>query len=322
MKWSKMGKIFDPTEHKLPNRCSKFAQSPQTLVLEDRVRVYFSTRELDCTGKYLSHTAFADFSRDMGQLLDVCTNQVLPLGGLGCFDEHGIFPINVLQDGNRLLAFTTGWNRKVSVSADASIGLAISHDQGLTFKRCGSGPIMSSSLKEPFLVGDAFVKCFEDTYHMWYIYGTQWKKFNEDSDPDRVYKIAYASSTDGVHWKRDSRQIISDRLNSDECQALPTVLFLDDTYHMYFCYRQAFGFREDPSRGYRLGYAWSKDAKSWVRDDNMSGIDISKDGWDSQMQCYPHIFECDSKTYLLYNGNEFGKFGFGLAVLENNHTSA
>ena len=61
MKWKKLGKLFDPTEHALPNRCVEFAQSPQTLVLEDRVRMYFSTRERDSVGKYLSHVAFVDF---------------------------------------------------------------------------------------------------------------------------------------------------------------------------------------------------------------------------------------------------------------------
>ena len=309
MKWTKLGKIFDPTEHALPNRCVEFAQSPQTLVLQDRVRVYFSTRERDSTGKYLSHVAFGDFSRDMSKLLDVSTNQVLPLGGLGCFDEHGIFPINVMRDGDRVLAYTTGWNRKVSVSADASIGLAISHDDGLTFQRYGTGPLVTASLKEPFLVADAFVRRYGDVYHMWYIYGTKWQKFAETEAPDRVYKIAHAISPDGVSWQRDGRQIISDRLNPDECQALPTVICLNGVYHMYFCYRQADGFRKDPSRGYRLDYAWSTDLKNWVRDNSLAGIDVSADGWDSQMQCYPHIFECD--------GNEFGRYGFGLAVLGN-----
>ena len=53
MKWLKLGKIFDPTEHALPNNCLEFAQSPQALVMSDRVRVYFSTRERDSIGKVL-----------------------------------------------------------------------------------------------------------------------------------------------------------------------------------------------------------------------------------------------------------------------------
>lgn len=271
MKWKKLGKIFDPREHTLPNNCVDYAQSPQTLLLEDRVRVYFSTRERDNVGKYLSHVAFADYERDMSRLISVSTQTVMALGELGCFDEHGIFPINVLRDGDRVLAYTTGWNRKVSVSADASIGLAISDDNGQNFIRHGSGPVLTASLNEPFLVADAFVTKYGHIYHMWYIFGTQWIKFNETEPPDRVYKIGHATSVDGVNWERNGLQIISDRLNADECQALPTVICLGGKYHMYFCYRQAHGFRQDRSRAYRLGYAYSTDLENWIRDDSFAG---------------------------------------------------
>jgi len=316
LKWLKLGKIFDPTAHTLAHNCHEFAQSPQTLVKSDRVRVYFSTREKDSVGKYLSHVAFVDFDTSMRNIIAVSNHTVIELGQLGCFDEHGIFPINVLRDGDRVLAYTAGWNRKVSVSVDASIGLAISHDDGFTFQKHGNGPIMAASLKEPFLIGDAFVAFYGRLYHMWYIYGTKWKKFAQSDPPDRVYKIAHATSEDGINWHRDGRQIIADRLNADECQALPTVIELGGVYHMYFCYRQAHGFRTRRDDAYRIGYAYSDDLISWKRDDSNAGIDVSEDGWDSQMQCYPHVFKSGQNTYLLYNGNEFGRFGFGLAVLE------
>jgi hypothetical protein len=169
MNWSKLGKIFDPTKYSLQNNCFEFAQSPQALILNDRVRIYFSTRERDRVGKYLSHIAFVDFDKSMQNIIDISNHTVIELGGLGCFDEHGIFPMNVLRDGDRVLAYTVGWNRKVSVSVDASIGLAISHDDGLTFQKFGKGPILTSSLNEPFLVGDAFVTKYGGLYHMWYI---------------------------------------------------------------------------------------------------------------------------------------------------------
>ena len=317
MKWSKLGKIFDPTDHILPNRCVEFSQSPQALVMQDRVRVYFSTRERDGVGKYLSHVAFVEFDMAMREIVGLSRHTVIELGGLGCFDEHGIFPMNVLRDGNRVLGYTTGWNRKVSVSADASIGLAVSHDDGLTFQRYGNGPILAASLHEPFLVGDAFVAVYSGVYHMWYIFGTKWQKLAESDPPDRIYKIAHASSDDGIHWCRDSRLIISDRRSADECQALPTVFYRGGKYHMYFCYRDVHGFRQQSNNAYRLGYAYSNDLVDWMRDDSEAGIDVSEEGWDSQMQCYPHTFELDGKIYLLYNGNEFGRRGFGLAVLED-----
>jgi hypothetical protein len=252
----------------------------------------------------------------MDNVLGTSAHTVIGLGGLGCFDEHGIFPVNVLRDGNRVLAYTTGWNRKVSVSVDTAIGLAISHDEGWTFEKVGIGPIMAASLHEPFLIADAFVRRYEGLYHMWYIYGTKWDIFEAADPPDRVYKIAHATSDDGVAWQRDARQIVSDRLDPDECQALPTVFHKDGMYHMYFCYRRASGFRNKSHCAYRFGYAYSRDLVNWHRDDAMSGIDVSDSGWDSDMQCYPHVFSVGGDIHMLYNGNEFGRCGFGLASLE------
>jgi len=157
MKWKKLGKIFDPYEHSLANECFGFAQSPQTLVFDDRVRIYFSTRKKDSNGKFLSHIAFVDFDRGLKNILRISNHTIIELGDLGTFDEHGIFPISPFKDGNRILAYTCGWSRRVSVSVETSIGLAFSSDSGETFQKHGDGPILTSSLKEPFLVGDGFV---------------------------------------------------------------------------------------------------------------------------------------------------------------------
>lgn len=316
MNWKKLGKIFDPTNHNLPNGCIEFAQSPQTLVFDDFVRIYFSTRVKDKTGKYLSHVAFVDMDKSFKKIINISSKTVIPLGKLGCFDEHGIFPMNVLRQDDKILGFTTGWNRKLSVSADASVGLAISYDGGTSFKKVGDGPILTSSLNEPFIVADAFVANFNDIYYMWYIYGSKWIIDPLEDAPQRIYKIVCAKSKDGVSWEKEGRNIIADKLNENECQALPTVVYFNNKYHMYFCYREATGFRKIKERGYRIGYAFSDDLLNWKRDDKNAGIDVSKEGWDSEMICYPHIFHCNGKVYLLYNGNEFGRFGFGLAVLE------
>ena len=317
MKWKKLGKIFNPREHHLPNNCLEFAQSPQTIVFEDFIRIYFSTREKDASGKYLSHVAFVDFDKNFQNILKISNETVIPLGKLGCFDEHGIFPFNVLKHNDKIIAYTTGWNRKVSVSADASVGFAVSLDQGVTFQKNGNGPVLTASLNEPFLVCDAFVAVFENQFHMWYIYGTQWTAFIKDQAPDRVYKIAHATSVDGITWQKDGKKIISDKINNEECQALPSVIYHNGLYRMVFCYRHASGFRTDKSKGYRLGYAYSNDLENWIRDDESLGLYFSENDWDSNMMCYPHLFKVENQVYLLYNGNEFGREGFGLAILEN-----
>jgi len=317
MKWKKLGKIFDPTKYKLADNCFEFAQSPQTLVFDNFVRIYFSTREKDRTGKYLSHISFVDMDKSFKEVKDVSTNTVIEMGGLGCFDEHGIFPLNIMKDKDRILGYIGGWSRRASVSVETSIGLAISNDDGLTFKRVGDGPVLTSSLSEPFLVGDPFVLNINGLYHMWYIYGVRWINNPIKDVKERVYKIGHAVSSNGMSWEKENRQLITDKLNLDECQALPTVIEVGGKYHMYFCYRQAIGFRQDKASAYRFGYAFSEDMQNWIRDDDNVGIDVSESDWDSEMMCYPHVFRCDDKVYMLYNGNEFGRLGFGLAILES-----
>ena len=319
MRWKKLGKIFDPTQHVLVDNCKQFSQSPQVLVFDDFVRIYFSTRSVDAKAKkYISHIAFVDMSKDLRNIIRLSDKTVIPLGELGCFDEHGIFPMNVLRHNGSIYGYTSGWNRRVSVSVDTAIGLAMSHDEGLTFNRLGPGPVLSATLQEPCLVCDGFVKVIDSTFHMWYIFGTGWKRLSADLTPERTYKIGHATSTDGIHWsKEEARQIISDRLGEEESQALPSVIALGKRYHMFFCYRQSFDFRTSKGRGYRIGHAWSDDLLHWTRDDNNPMLSEGEDGdWDADMQCYPHVFECDGRIYLLYNGNSFGRYGFGAAVLE------
>lgn len=319
MRWKKLGRIFDPTDHTLPNDCQQFAQAPQALVFEDYVRIYFSTRAVDHgNGKYLSHIAFVEMSKNLRDVVRVSDGSVIPLGGLGCFDEHGIFPMNVVRHGDTIRGYTCGWNRRASVSVDTAIGLAVSGDDGLTFQRCGDGPVLAASPREPGLIGDPFVTVVGEIFHMWYIFGIGWKKTSPDSPPDRVYKIGHAHSQDGIAWVKeaDGRHIIGDRLGPDECQALPTVIEIAGRHHMFFCYRQCFDFRNNPDNSYRIGHAYTDDLVNWTRDDDNPSLEVTPGEWDSDMLCYPHVFRCDGKVYLLYNGNDFGRHGFGLAVLE------
>ena len=316
MMWEKFGKIFHPNDYKLPDNSKEFAQAPQTLVFDDFIRIYFSTRAVESTGMFLSNIAYVDFSKDLKNVIGVSNKTVIPLGELGTFDEHGIFPINPFKDGVRILAYTCGWSRRVSVSVETSIGVVYSDDNGNTFKRLGPGPILSSSINEPVLVGDGFVQKYNNIYFMLYIFGKTWIKATESEPHARVYKIAYATSLDGINWdKLEAKQIVSDVIDENECQALPTLVEHNGIYHMVFCFRHASDFRTNPKRGYKLGYAYSKDLKNWIRDDAKLNFSLPDEGWDSEMMCYPHLFKVENQVFLLYNGNNFGKYGFGAAKL-------
>jgi hypothetical protein len=317
MYWQKIGKVFDPIRHRLAHGCIEFAQAPQVLVFSDFYRVYFSTRYLEPgIGKFLSRIAFVDMSKDFKTSLQVSQHEIISLGKLGAYDEHGIFPLHVMRAGDQVYGFISGVNRRVSVPADGAIGLSRSFDQGFTFQRIADGPVVAPSLKEPCINVDPSVIVHQNIFHMWYVYGVEWKELGDNVSPSRVYKIGHATAIDPLVWrKEEAMQIIPDILDKDECQAMPSVIEIDNIFHMFFCFRYASDFRANPIRGYRLGHAYSYDLSHWIRDDDAIPVRGEQEDWDKRMQCYPHVFKDGDSVFMVYNGNEFGKHGFGVCRL-------
>jgi hypothetical protein len=293
----------------------EFAQAPATLLLDDVVRVYFSCRPpADAHGQYVSYSAYVDLDRrDLFKVRDVAATPILPLGGLGEFDEFGTYPVSVVRDGGTVRAYYAGWTRCESVPFNVAIGAAASVDGGKTFSKLGNGPVLGYSTDEPFVISGPKIRRFGERWHLFYIAGRKWKVVDGRAEP--VYKIRHASSGDGLEWTKSGRDLITSRIEEDEAQASPDVFFANGKYHMFFCYRYSSHYR-GKQNGYRIGYASSTDLVNWVRDDSKAGIDVASEGWDSEMISYPHVFEVDGQTYLAYLGNQVGRQGFGLAVLE------
>lgn len=291
----------------------EFAQSPSAIVFDNFVRVFFCTRPEPQNNLYLSYMAFVDLDRlDLTRIIDVCKRPLLPLGGLGTFDEFGTNPISVIRYRNELRVYFAGWTRCESVPFNGAIGVAVSRDGGCTFTRLGSGPVLSYSPDEPFLLGSPRIRRFGDRWCLWYVSGKQWLVVNGKTEP--VYKIRMAVSSDGINWEKHGKDLLCDKLGELECQACPDVIFRDGLYHMFFSYREVSDYKVGRG-GYRIGYAWSADMFAWHRDDDLAGMAVSETGWDSQMVNYPHVFELDGKVYMLYQGNEMGRTGMGLARL-------
>lgn len=314
-KWRKLGKVFTPGPQHGREWLQAFAQAPATLVFDDFVRVYFSCRPpADANGQYVSHSAFVDLDRaDLFKVLRVSAKPILPLGATGTFDEFGVYPVSVLRNGDEVRAYYAGWTRCESVPFNTAIGCATSPDGGETFTRLGPGPVIGYSPDEPFVMSGPKVRRFGGRWYLWYIAGRKWKMVAGRAEP--VYKIRMATSEDGIHWTKEGRDLIESRIEEDEAQASPDVFRANGRYHMFFCYRYSEDYR-GKSFGYRIGYASSDDLVHWKREDGKAGIDVSDEGWDSEMISYPHVFELDGRTYLAYLGNQVGREGFGLAVLD------
>lgn len=314
-KWNKLGKVFAPQEIAGRDWLKEFAQAPATLIFDRFVRVFFSCRPAaDARGQYVSYCAYVDLDRaNLFRILSVSEHPILELGGLGEFDEFGTYPVSVARNGSEVWAYYGGWTRCESVPFNVAIGLATSRDGGKTFKKAGNGPVLSYTPDEPFVLSGPKIRHFNDIWYLWYIAGRKWKLVDGRAEP--VYKIRMASSADGVRWSKTNKDLIESRLEEDEAQASPDVVYANGKYHMFFCYRYSRHYR-GKEHGYRIGYASSENLIDWVRDDSKAGIDVAAEGWDSEMISYPHVFELDGKTYMAYLGNDVGKQGFGLAELD------
>ena len=315
-RWKKLGKVFDPKDLTAISWMHEFAQSPSALIEDAYVRVYFCSRPApSADGQYLSYISFIDLDRgNLLRILRVCERPVLDLGKFGTFDEFGTYPVSVIRDGDEIRAYYAGWTRCESVPFNAAIGVAISRDGGETFRRLGDGPVLSYSPYEPFLLGSPRIRRFGGRWQLWYVAGKEWLR--TDGKPEPVYKIRMAMSEDGINWAKHGQDLIADKLGAHECQACPDVTWRNGRYHMFFSYRDIHNYKSREG-GYRIGYASSPDMLHWQRNDDLADIGLSETGWDSEMINYPHIFELDGETYILYQGNGMGRAGFGLAVLQS-----
>lgn len=313
--WKKIGKIFSPQEVKNLFWIKEFSQAPATLIFDKFVRVYFSSRPAcDDNGQYVSYSSYIDLDRqNLFNIKNISENPILPLGDLGEFDEFGIYPVSIIRVDNLIYAYYAGWTRCESVPFNVAIGLAISYDEGKSFQKIGNGPILPYSLDEPFILSGPKIRRFNDQWQLFYISGSKWKMIDGRAEP--VYKIRMAISSDGINWQKLNRNLIADRIEDDEAQASPDVFYANGKYHMFFCYRYSSNYR-NKKNGYRIGYASSTDLINWDRNDSKAGIDISDSGWDNEMISYPHVFELDNQIYMAYLGNQVGRYGFGIAVLE------
>jgi hypothetical protein len=280
-------------------------------ISDDVVRIYFSTR----SKAVRSAITFIDVQAAIpSNVLYVHDKPVLSAGELGTFDDGGVGPYCIVSEGTRKFLYYGGWNAGVTVPYRNAIGLAVSDDGGLTFRRVCPGAVVDRNQNEPHFTTAADVMQTHGIWRMWYGSATGWVVI--DGRPEPRYQIKYAESRDGINWDRPNITCIEYKTEL-EANARPCVIRESGRYKMWYCYRGSVGYRTDPAASYRIGYAESLDGIRWTRKDDQVGIKRSASGWDSVMMCYPYVYQHGVDKYLIYNGNNFGESGFGYAVLES-----
>jgi len=296
MSWIKKGNIFN----------KHHAQVPVVDTYDKFYRIYYSTR---VEGK--SNPMFIDVDKKSFKVINESKEPILKLGDRGYFDWAGIMPTEIITIGGIKHLYYIGWSNRKDVPYHNNLGLAISNDNGETWRKFSQGPVLSTSSAEPGYVGTIAVLKEESKTHGWYLSCRKWEEINGIVEP--FYDIKYAlSHDDGLHWIPTN--ITSIPLREGEGGiSKASVIKHEGKYKMWFSYRGTTDYRDGGPNSYRIGYAESKDAMTWDRKEDIE-LDVSDEGWDNEMVAYPHVIVEKNKLIMFYNGNKFGSTGIGYAI--------
>ena len=306
MRWKKLGLVYGP-DGGLP-WAKSHAMIPTPVRMNDRVVRVFVTF---CDAKGIGRPGYVDVSASNPmEVLSVSQQPLLDIGKPGTFDENGLLTCSVIDLGDgKMFMYYVGFELGTQIRYRLLTGLAISEDGGNTFCRYSPTPVLERSATEIYFRCGPYCLYGPQRYRLWYVAGSEWIDLDGKSMP--VYDIRYAESEDGIHWPEEGEVQIAITEPDEHGFGRPCVIAKPSGgYRMFYSVRRrSFG-------AYRLGYAESADGHVWNRMDDRLNLDVSPGSFDSDAIMYAAPIEIDGKLYVFYNGNEFGKAGFAVAVLE------
>lgn len=269
----------------------------------DVYRVFFSGR--DALNR--SSVGAVDIDLVARQVLHEHYAPVFEHGPEGSFYADGVSIGNCYKTSSGRFMLFMGWCNPSGAHWYGEIGrLRMDEDLALALEGTGRAfmprdakdPI---SLSYPWVTGNA-----SSGFRMWYGSTQTW----DGGNGEMIHIIRQASSKDGERWRKHG-PAVPHQVGLAQAFSRPAVISDADEHRMWFSYRSGSG------QTYRIGYAVSADGVDWRLALDDAGIDVSPEGWDSEMVEYPFVFDHGGRRYMLYNGNGYGKTGFGLAIFEH-----
>ena len=299
MRWRKLGLVYCPDGSRPWGR-THAANPVACHAGGDRWRIYFSPRD----EKNRSSISWVEI--DMAEptrIVAEAQEPVLLPGEAGNFDDSGCTIGCITAVGAKRYCYYMGWHLPADAPLRNTIGLAISDAPGEPFRRVSAWPIVPVDAIDPHTLSYPWVIVEEGRFRMWY--GSDLAQRTAGDQMQHVVK--YAESRDGIHWERRNHIAVGFGFPGEYALSRPCVLKDANGYRLWFSSR---------GESYRIRYAESDDGLTWRRVGDKAGIDVSAEGWDSEMIEYPCVFEHRGRSYLLYCGNGYGRTGFGIAVSE------
>lgn len=308
MKWDKRGIVWGPDGSQSWAISHAMVPTPLALPHIGVIRIFFSC--CDATG--ISRPGFVDVSPDdPTRVIGVHTAPVMDIGLPGTFDENGVLVTSVVRllDG-RLFMYYVGFEIGTRIRYRLLTGLAISEDDGLNFVRHAPVPILERNADDLYFRGGPCVRLENGSFRMWYVGGSEWIDIEGKAMPE--YRIKYLESADGIQWDGNGTLVLDITGEDEHGFGRPWIQSAPGSgYEMYYSVRRK------SLRAYRLGYATSDNGLTWRRMDECMGLDVSPGEFDSEAIMYAAPISIEGRSYCYYNGNDFGRAGFAVAVRQD-----
>jgi hypothetical protein len=306
MRWKKMGLVYSP-DGTLP-WAKAYAMVPTPVRLNKEIIRIFVTF---CDSGGIGRPGYVDvLAKDPCNVIGISKTPLLQLGKPGTFDENGVLACSVINFGNgRMFMYYAGFELGTKIRYRLLSGLAISEDNGISFQRYSQTPILERSDEELFFRGGPWCIFEDGEFRLWYVAGSEWIELNGKSMP--IYDVRFLESKDGKSWPHKGENHISISFSDEHGFGRPCVIPKQGGG-----YRMFYSIRRRSLGAYRLGYAESADGRVWNRMDAKLNLDVSPGSFDSEAIMYAAPIEINKKLFVFYNGNDFGREGFGVALLE------
>ena len=299
MTWEKIGLIY--TNKGITKNLVTHSSNPLALSIDENiVRIYFSSRNIHKK----SSVGSVDFDFLSLKVIKGSEKEVFTFIGGSKFFSDGISLGATYSTDDRHYVLFMGWSLDSENPWTGRIGrFEISNDYKWSLNPKNAiididQTIDKLSLSYPFVLKE------KKLFRMWYgstVY------FGLEND-EMIHPMNYAISNDGINWKKCG---LAFPIKKGKAQIFsrPQVVNDKNGYHMWFSFWSI-------GSSYRIGYAHSDNGCSWDIEYGKAEIDTSSTGWDSEMTCYPCVYDHKGTRYMFYCGNGYGKSGIGLAVMK------
>jgi len=252
--------------------------------------------------KMMKESNFEDFSEVLGIWEKELNNPILRRGPPESWDYFAAHGGAVTEIADIYHLYYSGWS---SLEHDfrMRLGLATSYD-GVKFAKYEGNPIMQMGIQGQWdmaIDSADTVIGLDDRFHMWY----------DGVTPNGTYRIGHATSFDGIHWIRDSRNPVMDVGSPGEWDSrgvfCNTVMREQDRYVMWYS-----GLNEK----WQIGVATSEDGVNWTRNPTNPVLRVGKEkDWDGRVAYHCYVIKARNGYAMWYAGaNKSGIQQLGLAV--------